>query len=181
MSSKPEVMTAPWDFLGEFLLSTKKKLDHALADLPSSRVSYLEVVLYEREGDEPPQAQFNLSLGEPGRGFCPEIEPDEEPEEEATGDKPVEKPISSAASQSEYYRTPAPEIIQEYLVDFRNDLSDMPQVEGFSVGLRALVTTNPTECCGSCCEYKLFAGWRIKEYYTNAKGKCRSRWTKTPC
>ncbi len=205
--SDPPIVV-PWGFLGGYLGETKKEIAAALAVIPEARLSYLEIILFPKREDEAPLEEYNLSSGEAGKGFCPDEEI-EEAENEFADPTAAEGAMGiapqaflqwiqgifgskqkysirapAAPSQEPYQSSPAQELVQEKLFDLRNELAGKPEVGGYAVGLRALVSTNSTQCVGYVCARKwTLTGykWYLKEYYVRADGSCGSRWTRTRC
>jgi hypothetical protein len=188
-------VSVPWEYLGTFLNQSKKKIDTALADMPESRLSYLEVKLFRKLDEDVVLEEYNLSLGEDGKGLCSDIESEgdaELPPMDDSGNVITEEqgPVdlgTSDSSQEAYLPTPAYKVVQTLLYDIRNDLDASPEVKMFAVGVRAVVSTNPDECTGYCCERRRVSirpvryKWFLREYYVNFLGFCRKRWTTSAC
>lgn len=76
--------------------------------------------------------------------------------------------------------------IQIMLADIRDNLASQPEVQEFSVGVRALITASPTCASGTRCEWNWSRlGWYLRRYYpiTTLTGgtTCGSSWTATRC
>jgi hypothetical protein len=203
MYQKPESASVPWEFLGSFLADAKRKIEDELASMPGSRLSYLEVKMFRKMEDETPPEEYNLTVGEAGMQLCPEAEIEEEEVIEQGGQEsdletppPPESPVdeqkdsrgySADVSQDSYDPTPAQKLVHRMLFTIRDELAGKPEVDGFSVGVRALVSTNPVECAGFVCEKKIIRliplkiGWFLREYYPRASGRCGRRWTNIAC
>jgi hypothetical protein len=103
-------------------------------------------------------------------------------EREETGSNKIDSDAQDTASQNVYQPSDADALVRKKLFDIRNELAGKPEVDGFAVGVRALVTASPTGCSGYRCEYRLLVlGWRLRRYYSKLDGTCGKRWTGTVC
>lgn len=194
----------PWEFLGLFLTNAQEEINAALKDMPESRLSYLEIKLYRKVEDDSPLEEYNLSVGEEGKQLCSDIEEEgsvPEPQLTEEGEAANEMPLTTQPfiegaipemkiadiPQEVYKPTPAYELVRSMVYDIRDGLAGSPEVKDFAVGIRAMVSTNPDECTGFCCARRrvslipLRYAWFLQEYYINALGLCRKRWTSSRC
>lgn len=172
----------PWDFLGIFLADAHKKVEEALAEIPGTKLSNLEITLYPKIGADAPAKEFTLFSGEPGMRMVPD---DQIIDEDEAVD--IQQSLSSQEDQSAISHkasSVAEDIVQEKLALLRNELAGQSEVRGYAVGLRALVTTsNPgTWCSGTRCEYRLLKlRWELRRYFRKLDGNCGKQWLNQVC
>jgi hypothetical protein len=205
----------PWGFLGPFLMNAQKTVEDALVAIPGAKLSGLEITLYPKRGAEAPTEEYNLTFGKIGERFVPDdqiIDAGEQQsfrldsqkrtyvrnsflnwlitilrmiwlwllrmlgiriKDDSTGDSQESQPPSTD------------DPIQNKLFDIRDELASQPEVAGFAVGVRALITASPTCATGTRCEWNWRRlGWYLRRYYviTSATGtSCGRSWTSTEC
>jgi hypothetical protein len=95
-------------------------------------------------------------------------------------DDSTEVPLDSSDSTS------ANDPVEKMLADIRTELAIRPELEGFAVGVRALIERSPACIIGLRCEWNWSRlGWYYRRYYeaTTFLGgtTCSRSWTSTPC
>lgn len=215
MSQYPEAQL-PWGLLGPFLVDAKKRVEEELAAIPGAKLSGIEITLYPRRGTEAPTEEFNLTLGEIGERFIPDNQIDGGEQQSFRSDNRKgafarrgflnwliaifqmiwfwllrllglrKRDDSTEVHPDSYDSIGANDPAEKMLADLRIELAMRPELEGFAVGVRALIERSPACIIGLRCEWHwLRRGWYLCRYYeaTTFLGgvTCRRSWTSTPC